>query len=815
MKDGLRHSGVPLGGLGTGSVEIRSDGLFHEWQIMNNAPWGPGPDTSPPLNTLFFGLQVHGACEKRTAILANPPPWDRRSMVNDPYAMPWLEHASSIEAKARFPFTDLTFDLGDLPVKAKLEAFSPFIPLDSKNSGLPVAYLTYSLRNTSRRPLKATLFGCLRNLAGYTSEDALSTIEARTDGSTPFLAYGREGVAADRSDAGSMVLGVAGGAGGTTSYAAHFRPRDLWEPLRETGILENRDLGSMEQELGNMGSSRRVNFRRGLPFGALARTMTLKPGRSADVTFVLAWHFPNLIEKDYVPKEVAGTNIGHRYEEWFGNATDVFTYAAERFESLRSETRAFVEAYYASSLPGWMLDAIAAQLTTLPKASWWDRTGRFGIWEGLGCCGLQTTDITHYGSFPIVQFFPDIQKSQMRLSKDNVEVKGKIPHLMPGTFSCCDVDHRSRIDLIPQFIMLVWRDVRWTGDLDYLREMWRTIKDSLAFFATKDTDGDGLPNNTGPDQTYDQFPLKGTSAFVGFLYLAALRATAEMASLMDEEDYEAEILERYMSASELLHEQLWNGRYFRLCHDPATGEGNEGVMADQLNADWFIRQTTGGALVDDRKVKSSLKAVLAACTDPTGYLANCAWPEGGAVEIGRHTADQANWPWSGVEYTVAAHLVLMGMEREGARVVRDVWDRYERMGLRFNHIECGGHYYRAMSSWAVYLAFGGYIVDVLSGTLSLRFRKEPTRVVLAAPTGWGILETKRAAGAAAITMKRGTLEVRGIEVMGLRFKTAKVNVGRRSVKSTCVKDSIKLADAVTLGEGDVLKLKLGGGKAAR
>ncbi len=43
MPSGLRHSGIPLGGLGTGSVELRSDGYFHEWQIMNNAPWGAGP----------------------------------------------------------------------------------------------------------------------------------------------------------------------------------------------------------------------------------------------------------------------------------------------------------------------------------------------------------------------------------------------------------------------------------------------------------------------------------------------------------------------------------------------------------------------------------------------------------------------------------------------------------------------------------------------------------------------------------------------------------------------------------------------------
>src|ERR1035441_3683422 len=32
-------SGAPLGGLGTGFIELRPDGCFHEWQIFNSGPW--------------------------------------------------------------------------------------------------------------------------------------------------------------------------------------------------------------------------------------------------------------------------------------------------------------------------------------------------------------------------------------------------------------------------------------------------------------------------------------------------------------------------------------------------------------------------------------------------------------------------------------------------------------------------------------------------------------------------------------------------------------------------------------------------------
>lgn len=32
-------SGIPLGGIGCGTVEIRGDGRFNEWHIFNNGRW--------------------------------------------------------------------------------------------------------------------------------------------------------------------------------------------------------------------------------------------------------------------------------------------------------------------------------------------------------------------------------------------------------------------------------------------------------------------------------------------------------------------------------------------------------------------------------------------------------------------------------------------------------------------------------------------------------------------------------------------------------------------------------------------------------
>ena len=70
IKAQIEHqSGIPLGGLGTGTVEIRPDGYFHEWQIFNLGRWAPqqpecckqGPGPNMPPGSLAFYLRTEQA----------------------------------------------------------------------------------------------------------------------------------------------------------------------------------------------------------------------------------------------------------------------------------------------------------------------------------------------------------------------------------------------------------------------------------------------------------------------------------------------------------------------------------------------------------------------------------------------------------------------------------------------------------------------------------------------------------------------------------------------------------------------------------
>ncbi|MGB7186163.1 MAG: GH116 family glycosyl-hydrolase, partial [Candidatus Acidiferrales bacterium] len=97
-------SGAPLGGIGTGFVEIRADGCFHEWQIFNSGPWSQNArtTTAPPApgpQYLRFVLRTKKASDQ----VAQVRRLYLRSDENDLYTLPFVQDVESIDYYAWFP----------------------------------------------------------------------------------------------------------------------------------------------------------------------------------------------------------------------------------------------------------------------------------------------------------------------------------------------------------------------------------------------------------------------------------------------------------------------------------------------------------------------------------------------------------------------------------------------------------------------------------------------------------------------------------------------------------------------------------------
>src|SRR5665213_655265 len=80
---------------------------------------------------------------------------------------------------------------------------------------------------------------------------------------------------------------------------------------------------------------------------------------------------------------------------------------------------------------------------------------------------------------------------------------------------------------------------------------------------------------------------------------------------------------------------------------------------------------------------------------------------------------QAGGLWSGIEFAFASFLMDHGRYADGVKVVEAVHRRYLRAGQPWNHVECGGHYSRALSSWATLLAATGFKPDVPNQSVAL------------------------------------------------------------------------------------------------
>jgi non-lysosomal glucosylceramidase len=157
---------------------------------------------------------------------------------------------------------------------------------------------------------------------------------------------------------------------------------------------------------------------------------------------------------------------------------------------------------------------------------------------------------------------------------------------------------------------MVWRDffLQQKSDLEFLRYNYAGVKQAMEYLRQFDHDGDGLIENEGyPDQTYDTWVTRGESAYSGGLYLAALRATEEMARVLGESSTASRYHSLFEKARDSYIKKLWNGSYFNY---DAGSPYRTGIMADQLAGQWYANLTGLGDLVPANMRVSALKKIF-------------------------------------------------------------------------------------------------------------------------------------------------------------------------------------------------------------
>src|ERR1022692_2375845 len=149
----LTAIGFPLGGVCAGSISLGGRGQLRDWEIFNRPDKGNSPSYAFPAIWARAGNRKPVA---RVLESRYQPPFVGSSGLGTRNA-PGLSRLASNTFTGQFPIARVDFADSSLPVKVSLEAFSPFIPHEPDESGLPVAILRYRVRNPGALAAKVSI----------------------------------------------------------------------------------------------------------------------------------------------------------------------------------------------------------------------------------------------------------------------------------------------------------------------------------------------------------------------------------------------------------------------------------------------------------------------------------------------------------------------------------------------------------------------------------------------------------------------------------------------------------------------------------
>lgn len=761
LDDGPWH-GMPLGGFGAGCIGRSSRGDFNLWHIDG------GEHIFRSLPACQFSVFEETQGKKQAFALSTEPPTDGSLSSWKWYPKEGTrEESNSGTYHALYPRSWFVYE-NVFHAQLSCEQFSPVLPNNYQESSYPVAMFEWVAHNPTDAPITLSIMLTWENIVGwFTNANKSPKVMVRDDGS-PFYDYqsrwGESGgnmnllvedfhrigcvmtrlTAEDEPQEGDGQWAIATITNPAVEvfYQTRWNPagngEDVWRNFSAEGFL----LDDKDETAAATGEQLAC---------AIAVRFTIRPGKTRKIPFIIAWDLP-------VTEFASGVWYYRRYTDFFGrngkNAWPIIRTAMKHSDTWRENIEAWQKPILErKDLSDSFKMALFNELYALTDGgTLWsaaderDPKGQFAVLECIDYRWYESLDVRLYGSFALLMLWPDLEKSvvlafarAISAGDDTPRIigwnqasairkaVGATPHDLgaPNEHPWEKTNYTSYQDcnlwkdLPCDFVLQVYRDFLLTGatDCEFLQECWPAIVEALAYLKTFDEDGDGIPENSGaPDQTFDDWQMRGISAYCGGLWLAALEAAIAIGEIL--EDAAPEIIPNPQAKIALYHswleqarpsyqEKLWNGQYYRLDSE----SNSEVVMADQLCGQFYAKLLGLPDIVPPECAASALETVYESCflkfNDGEFGAAN------GVMLNGSPENPNATHPlevWTGINFGLAAFLVQMGMEEKAFKLTDAVVKQIYENGLQFRTpeaITAGGtfrasHYLRAMAIWAIY-----------------------------------------------------------------------------------------------------------------
>jgi non-lysosomal glucosylceramidase len=821
----LKMIAFPLGGVGAGSLSLGGRGQLRDWEIFNKANKGFSPNYAFPA---IWARTGNGKPVTRVLEARILPPYEGENGLGSNNA-PGLSRLESAKFTGEYPVARVDFQDRSLPVKVKLDAFSPFIPHEADDSGLPVAILRYTVMNLASTAAEVSIAFSIDNPMKGANEPLVSS-------SLSGLVMHSPELPSEDPMRGEFVLCAINAPGTRTDVWRGWpqgrwwnSPMLFWDDFSDDGRL------AAEPDPHNA-------------VGVLSLQRSIAPGSSSNFTFLLAWRFPNRTPEWCgwtSPKGQGKTVIGNHYCTRFPTAVAAAEYTAANLQRLESHTRLFANAFRESTLPAVIKEAASANLSTLASTTCFRTAdGEFHGFEGVddhrGCCFGNCTHVWNYES-STPHLFPTLARSlraaAFGYSMDDAGAM-HFRQLLPD-----GVERSGFAATDGQMGQIVHAYLDWSlsGDNEWLRRMWPRIKKGLEFAWVPggwDADKDGVLEGV-QHNTYD-VEFYGPNPMCGIYYLAALRAGEEMARAVGDASSASEYRRLFESGRKWIDANLFNGEFYvqkiqgfskdKIAPSLRSTMGSddtehpqyqvgEGCLVDQLVGQYLAEVAGLGSLVSDDHIKKTLGSIYRynhknSLTNHDTVQRTFALNNEAAMVIcdyGKAERPRIPFPYyaevmTGFEYSTAAHMLYAGMIREGVECIGNIRERYDGQKRNpWDEAECGHHYARAMAAWSGVVALSGFRYHAPKAAVIAvpRISRDRFTCFWSTGTGWGTFST---GPGLEVKVLHGTLPCQSCEFAGtanvasLNGKTLAHSVDRSG--SSIV---FRFAEPVVIATGGVLK----------
>ncbi|MFI1736031.1 GH116 family glycosyl-hydrolase [Streptomyces acidicola] len=573
--------GIPLGGIGAGSFMVNQCGTFGPWNFGGQRNGDRWENRILPQAAFHIREQVgKSAATVRTLATKGPHVVGSQGPVPD---RSWGDPLSAWNVlspgdgtySALYPFGWI--DYKPFKTDVSMRFYSPIIPREDRRTSLPVAHFDVSLSNPAQQTAKISVMFTMPNAPVTNGTTPASVRRGLYSHATTHKSTGITAVTLGADDPGNTpdahrsewTIAARAQAGQTVSYATSWNSdsdgADIYAPFSAAGTLGNSALDSSHSA------------------GAIAVSVTLKPGQKTTIPFVLSWDFPQISFAD------DKTVWMRRYTNFYGaRTTDTTNATAGNYNNYIAGSYPFEQSFTIAR------DALADRTRNLADIeAWWKpiatnrayprvlRTAalnqlyqlafKMPLWEGglvsnsvtptqgtrvggaipgthlffapdsaTGGNVAMGTDVGSYAYLAYNLFFPSIERDRLRAFAEAIMLD---PHGNPedprldnpwitwGQSSAPAPEAQQFIDVPAKRIYRMYAYAHLNKDNAFLASVYPAMKRQMDYLQALVEPGENLPRSMKKSpspylppmcNTYNVTPVVGRDVYNSGLYLLAL-----------------------------------------------------------------------------------------------------------------------------------------------------------------------------------------------------------------------------------------------------------------------------------------------------